>query len=90
MTARFVVEKGIAVPVSYLVWYNHRYGNRNNIGAARLYPFDTMEIGDSFVILNPRAVRNAKEAARVYGSRFARRYAVTLDDDKRWRCWRLK
>ena len=54
------------------------------------YPFDEMEVGDSFA-LPPGVARNTVSvAAGRYGEKHAMKFTVRRMDDKTLRCWRVE
>lgn len=51
------------------------------------YPFEQMEVGDSFVIPDGEREK-CRMAAYAWGKRRNLRFVVRLDDDGDVRCWR--
>lgn len=73
MTEEIKVEKGIPLPISF---------------QAQRYPFDKMDIGDSFFIEKVEAQR-LSAAASLYGKRNNMKFSVRSIDNG-YRCWRVK
>lgn len=82
-----VIEKGVEIPPLYLAqWRKHKNGG--NAGP-RLFPFDEMEVGDSFSIPSSRTAKQVREGASLYGRRYGKKFIVTYDNDLKLRCWRI-
>jgi hypothetical protein len=52
------------------------------------FPFDQMEVGDSFVITTKR--QTASVAARRYGDKHGMKFITRQMPDGTFRCWRTK
>lgn len=73
----FVIEKGIPLPEKHVRWK---------------YPFDQMEIGDSFFVANKDTTQMSalcKRAAKRLGRRFVTAKAES-GDDTGCRVWRME
>jgi hypothetical protein len=55
----------------------------------RKYPFDDMEIGDSFLVATENREK-VRVASYIEGIRKHKLFKVTLDEDDNVRCWRLE
>ena len=55
----------------------------------RKYPFDKMEVGDSFKLNRSNKIRCAC-AAYQYGRRKDKKFTVRNIDDEHCRCWRIE
>ena len=53
------------------------------------YPFDSMNVGDSFRC-SAKDAKLAVDAAYHYGRAHKRKYTVRKIDDGQYRCWRIK
>ena len=73
--ARYVVEAGYELPRTARRCYK--------------YPFDSMNVGDSFS-LSEKDRGSASGAASNYGKAYKRKYTVRKIDDGQYRCWRSK
>jgi hypothetical protein len=60
----------------------------------RKYPFNSMEVGDSFLIPDPTPedIKKIRSAASVYGTRYKKKFSTQRDSEKlgSYRCWRTK
>ena len=59
-----------------------------NIPLPLKFPFDKMEVGDSFVITTKR--QTASVAARRYGDKHGMKFVTRQMPDGTIRCWRTK
>ena len=73
----YIVEKGIPAPRTFT-------GNRS-----RIYPFNVMDVGDSFGITSPEEAKRVTAAANHYGRNHAGLKFSILKHEGAWRCWRL-
>lgn len=53
------------------------------------FPFDEMEVGDSFFISDASTKLSCTSAASWYGTRHGKKFSVLRSDDG-WRCWRTE
>ena len=53
------------------------------------YPFARMEVGDSFLIINPDWVKNLRSAAHMYAKRHPGVKFTVRRHGAGWRVWRL-
>ena len=61
-----------------------------NVPIPNRYPFDEMQVGDSFVV-PPKIARNTVSvAASRYGEKHQMKFTVRRMDDKTLRCWRIE
>jgi len=51
------------------------------------YPFDDMDVGDSFLLTDPSMVKNARSAAWMYSRRHGMKFSCRKVEDG-WRVWR--
>jgi hypothetical protein len=58
-------------------------------GRRGLYPFDKMEVGDSFIVENRADRQKVRVASNNYYRKYKSRFTVRQWEDK-WRCWRLE
>jgi hypothetical protein len=58
-------------------------------GKSCKYPFDAMEVGDSFFLLKKNEALRARSAAANYGREHNRKFTVRIFKDG-YRCWRTK
>ena len=82
------VEKGIVIPPYYaarLARYEKQRGKTRTI-----FPFYTMEVGDSFLVPPMRNVGHFRTKALGYGQRLNKQFVVTFDSNHKIRCWRIK
>lgn len=73
MSAMAAIEKNIPIPEKFSV--------------NRKYPFDEMEIGDSFVCENAHGITYAYTQGRRLGKKFVARRLEA--GSKHWRIWRV-
>lgn len=59
-----------------------------NVPLPKKYPFDEMEVGDSFEIPDPLKRNTVNIAAKRYEQKTGKKFVVRLKD-KKLRCWRL-
>jgi len=59
-----------------------------NVPLPKKYPFDEMEVGDSFELLDTMKRNTVNIAARRYGDKTGKKFVVRTKD-KKLRCWRL-
>ena len=59
-----------------------------NVPLPARFPFDKMEVGDSFVITTKR--QTASVAARRYGDKHGMKFVTRQMPDGTIRCWRTK
>jgi len=73
----FKIEKGIAIP--------------ERKGGTVKYPFEQMEVGDSFFVPESAEVRrsNFSNSASSYGKRTGKKFTVRKVEGG-WRCWRVE
>lgn len=72
----YVVEKGIPAP-------------RIHTGVrSRIYPFNVMDVGDSFGIASQEEAKRVTAAANHYGRNHNLKFSI-LKHEGAWRCWRL-
>lgn len=67
------------------VWMPGRCGSGD---ATRKYPFNTMEVGDSFEI-NGHAPDKVRNSAYAFGRMNNRKFAVRQTGEGSYRCWRI-
>jgi hypothetical protein len=51
------------------------------------YPFDDMDVGDSFLLTDPSMVKNARSAAWMYSRRHGMKFSCRKVEGG-WRVWR--
>lgn len=73
----FKIEKGIPIP-----------DKKDGCGRPSIYPFQEMEVGDSFPISSTDA-KKVSNAARTFGQRHGKLFIVRKDG-RRHRVWRTK
>ena len=54
------------------------------------YPFNKMEVGDSFRVEDPKSYRGLYYAAYTYGKKAGQEFIVKRLEDNSSRCWRTK
>jgi hypothetical protein len=54
------------------------------------YPFDEMQIGDSFIVPPELSRNTVSVAAGRYGDKHQMKFTVRRMDDKTLRCWRIE
>ena len=57
-------------------------------GGPRLYPWDTMDIGDSFAFPRGAKITSVGGQASSAGKKYGRKFAVRTMPDGTYRCWR--
>jgi hypothetical protein len=73
------IDKGIPIPADV-------YGDQR--GAPRIYPWEEMEIGDSFIF--PTAFRSSAHAIAAKAStRYGKKFKARKTADDQWRVWRI-
>ena len=71
----FEIEKNVPIP--------------SQINGKQIYPFDKMEIGDSFVF-EKEFMNKVHYAKSQYGRRNEKKFALRRISDGRYRCWRIE
>jgi hypothetical protein len=61
-----------------------------NVPLPARYPFDEMEVGDSFAVPPEIARNTVAVAAGRYGDKHAMKFIVRLMPDRTLRCWRTE
>lgn len=77
---KFTIEKGVPLPIHW------------GRGAPAKYPFNSMEVGDSFFVAGGTRERNALRTAASWAGKRAtprKRYAIRKVDGG-YRCWRVE
>jgi hypothetical protein len=54
------------------------------------YPYDDMEVGDSFVVPDEVTRTSISASAYIYGKRYGKKFSVRKDATKVLRVWRIK
>lgn len=57
-------------------------------GGKKLYPWDTMDVGDSFAFPRGTKATSARGQAHSAGKRYGRKFAVRVMPDGTYHCWR--
>lgn len=56
----------------------------------RRFPFEEMEVGDSFAVPKEISKDAIYGSANYYGNKYNKKFTVRRMDDGTYRCWRIK
>jgi hypothetical protein len=84
-------SKKVSEPLNYVVEKNVQIPDdgRKRAGRKTTYPFERMEVGDSFIVRTHAQSCNARQSARRKGMNILTR-ATEVDGEKVWRVWRIE